>query len=53
MYISEKGQISNADCDFITDPPTMQNIRDAEKQISTKYYHSNKVAIANWLKISE
>ena len=53
VYISEKGQIGNVDCDFINDPPTMQNIRDAEKQISTKYCHSNKVTIVNWLKISK
>lgn len=52
-YITDKGQIGNVDCDFLNDPPSMLNIRNAEKEISTKYCNHHKTTIINWLKISD
>ena len=53
VYMCENGIIGNVDCNFMQEPPTIDNIRDAEKSISKKYCSGHKVSIVNWLKIAE
>lgn len=52
VYASQNG-IGNIDCMFRHEPPTMQDVRDAEKQIKELNKLEKNPVILNWLKISE
>lgn len=53
VVYAHKDGFGNVDCDFIHEPPTMQDIREAELDISARLCNFEGAIIVNWIKIND